>query len=528
MIKIMLVDDEKIVIDSLKFILEKNFDSDIKIVGTARSGREAIEKADIFFPDIIFMDIRMPGINGIEAVKEIKKRHQNTIFILLTAFDKFDFAKEAVNLGVFEYLLKPVNRRKVVEVVKKASQLIKEEREKRKTELELKEKLEIVLPILEHGFIYSMILFEENRKELINYKELFDIKENGGYVITIEFGEEKNGELENRIGYSIRSQRFYPFFRDVINGFKRCIVGPVMLNRIVIVVPYEYNIDEFTVRIQALSFAEQIYQKLSEKLDCALKIGIGRIYSSFEYLSSSYEESLEALRSLNSDGIMHYMDMPSGSLNTSGYPNNKEKYLFQKISNGNIKESLEAFNYIFDWLIREYSHQPLKIKNKLLEIIFSIHRIEWEKNINEGNNKEFFILEKILSMEDMNELRLWCKKIIKRVTNSIKDNKENRVGEITNIAKDYINKNYSKPITLEDISRKVNVSPQYFSKLFKEETGENFIDYLTNVRISAAKKLLLEGNLSIKEICYKIGYNDPNYFSRIFKKIVGVTPTEYR
>jgi two-component system response regulator YesN len=106
--------------------------------------------------------------------------------------------------------------------------------------------------------------------------------------------------------------------------------------------------------------------------------------------------------------------------------------------------------------------------------------------------------------------------------------KEEQASGIIKKAKVFIEENYHKDISLDDVSRIVDISPYYFSKLFKEETGENFIDYLTNIRIEKAKKLLQNRELSIKTICVDTGYSDPNYFSRIFKKQVGITPTEYR
>ena len=96
------------------------------------------------------------------------------------------------------------------------------------------------------------------------------------------------------------------------------------------------------------------------------------------------------------------------------------------------------------------------------------------------------------------------------------------------MAKEYIDGHYSKDISLDDVSRIVNISPYYFSKIFKEETGVNFIEYLTQIRMDRAKELLTDSSYSMKEICAKIGYADPNYFSRTFKKNVGVTPTEYK
>ena len=93
---------------------------------------------------------------------------------------------------------------------------------------------------------------------------------------------------------------------------------------------------------------------------------------------------------------------------------------------------------------------------------------------------------------------------------------------------DYIQSNYQKDISLDEISRVLDLSPYYFSKLFKETVGQSFVEYLTSLRIQEAKKLLNDNRLGMKEICQKVGYRDPNYFSRIFKKCVGITPTEYR
>lgn len=148
MYKIMLADDEGIVIDSLKFIIEKEFGEEC-MVEYAKTGRSVIELAEKFRPDIAIMDIQMPGINGIEAMKEIRKGNQNVHFIVMSAYDKFDYAKEAIKLGVLEYITKPMERKKIVSVLKKGMAIIQEEREKRSNELLIKEKLETVIPIIE-------------------------------------------------------------------------------------------------------------------------------------------------------------------------------------------------------------------------------------------------------------------------------------------------------------------------------------------------------------------------------------------
>ena len=117
MYRIMLADDEGIMLEALKNIITSNFGDECEIA-TAKTGRAVVELAESFRPDIAFMDIQMPGINGIQAIKEIQKYNQNTIFIVISAYDKFSYAKEAINLGVLEYLTKPVNKRVVIDVCK--------------------------------------------------------------------------------------------------------------------------------------------------------------------------------------------------------------------------------------------------------------------------------------------------------------------------------------------------------------------------------------------------------------------------
>lgn len=192
MYKIMLADDEGIVIDSLTYIIRQNFGDRCEIV-SAKTGRSVIELAESFRPDIAFMDIQMPGINGIEAMKEIRKNNANLIFIVMSAYDKFDYAKEAINLGVLDYLNKPVNQRKIVAVLQRAMELIDARREKRSRDLEIREKLEIVVPMIEQGFVMAGLLQEGETSGIENYRQLLGMTEENLFTLVLEFGEEQEG-----------------------------------------------------------------------------------------------------------------------------------------------------------------------------------------------------------------------------------------------------------------------------------------------------------------------------------------------
>ncbi|HHW67838.1 response regulator [Defluviitalea raffinosedens] len=525
--KILIADDEQIVLDSLQFVIGKNF-KDAEIVSSVYSGKEAIEDADKYRPDIVIMDIKMPGINGIEAIEEIKKSNPDTKFILLTAFDKFDYAKQAINLGVSEYLLKPVNKTKIVQTLKKVMDEIDLEREKKNKELEIREKMEIILPMLENGFIYSVIFPDDHSTEIMNYKTLMGIH-SGGYIMTIELGEASGDRMNNKIGVSVKAHQFYSFIRDTLKSITDCIVGAMMLNRIVVFIPYDEKENEYSERLYSLELGELIYKKLNEKIkDIDFKIGIGSNYKDLTMLSNSYNESLQAIKSMNDVGIMHFKDIPEIHELIDHNLLLLEKQLGEKIIQGDIPGGIKIFNDFFNRLTILYGNSPLTIKNKVLEQIFKVsHYIQNNNQENMiQNNRNYF--EEILSIEDYEEIRQWSIGQITFISEEIKRMKENKISDVTRKAKAFINENFAKDIKLEDVSKAVNISPYYFSKLFKEETGENFIDYLTSVRIRHACNQFKNKEISIKEVSYDCGYSDPNYFCRIFKKVTGLTPTEYK
>ena len=200
MYKVMLADDEGIVIESLSFIIEKNFGGQCEIA-SAKTGRSVIELAETFRPDIAFMDIQMPGINGIEAMKEIRNRNASTVFIVLSAYDKFDYAKEAINLGVLEYLNKPVEQGRIVEVLTRAMAQIDKERAKRRQDLLIREKLENVIPIIENNMIYAILFQDSYTQDADSYRDLLGIEADYGYMIVMEFGEQKEDDhMTNVVG----------------------------------------------------------------------------------------------------------------------------------------------------------------------------------------------------------------------------------------------------------------------------------------------------------------------------------------
>ena len=530
MYRILIADDEGIAIDALKFIIEKNFPGECEI-RSAKTGRSVIEQAESFRPDIALMDIQMPGINGIEAIKEIKKFSANTIFIVISAYDKFDYAKEALKLGVIEYVNKPVVQDKMVVLLKKAFDMVEFEKERRSNELLIKEKLEIVVPFLENSFIYAIMFQEDFHEDTSNYQSLLSIEGDTGLLMVIECGQKVgNGRFSNAVGDSVKVQSYYNDLREIVKAFNpKSIVGPVMANRVIVFLPHEpiEESREYDERIEMIEDTRKMVQKLKDRIGVGFRVGIGRVYR-LERIAESYKEAISALRYAQGS-VVHSKDVNLLREIEEDYPYDLEGRLFEKVSLGDVTGAGEDAYAFFSWMMDAHGMEEMDIKLKILEHTMRAETLAYDS----GGKKYFFgsrhdYLEKIYNKKDLAEVGDWFVSKVREAARYAETRKEESSLSAIEVAKKYIESNYSKDLSLDDVSKVVDISPYYFSKLFKDEAGINFVDYVTGIRIEHAKQLISDGGLSIKEICAAVGYSDPNYFTRSFKKKVGLTPTEYK
>ena len=522
MFKLLIVDDEKIVIDAVTFIINKEFKETI-VFDSAKSGREAIEQCQSFNPDIVLMDIRMPGINGIEAINEIKRTRLNIVFIIVSAYEQFEYAKEAIGLGVNDYILKPIIKKNLVSTLENVIKKLTMEKEKRISELQNIENYQNLLPFIEHGFIYSILLGDIYGNKVAKYKELLGLSEIGGYIMILE--SKVKGNLANtRVMLELQDeQEYYKLIRDAFKCKCKCLIGPLMINRIVVFIPSNFN-EEYSDRVESYEIASYIVNRLKGfSNDLQLNIGIGS-YKSVKNISSSYEEALRALHYYKDIGIAHIKDITVEVDTITEYPKDQENRLIEMVINTDEKGAFDAFNKIYIWVLKNYKDSHKEGKWKLMELMMTIDRTAFNFGIKDENQSYLLSMN---SIEEYLALENWCRERIVHIIKNISELQKKKINRVIIDAKQFIQENFSNEITLEEVSKSVCVSPHYFSRLFKEETSENFIEYLTKIRIEKAKELMKTSNLSIKEICFKIGYADPNYFSHIFKKIEKLTPSEY-
>jgi len=516
MYRVLIVDDEAIERKGLEMILTESFSSSITIA-EADSGRTAILKAEEFRPDIIFLDIKMPGIDGVEAAKEIKKLNRNVTIFMLTAFDKFEYARQLMKIGVRDYILKPYSREEVIEPLKKALQEIEQDKAKRTEELTLRDNYQRALSIVQSRVITSMFMQASNKPNIMAL-DLEETFQKESFVLVLEWM--KTNEATNHQ----EPIDFLPFIQTGLNySFPNHFIGEETMGRIPILIQIdEKNKDQKTkMKELAMTCGRELISKLRHAFpDFTFSIGIGRLYDEVEKFVQSYHEALYALSSIKHPyQVQFYSQLLTEKEDSQGitYSYDLEKKLLEAVTSGLVDDVPIHYKKYIDSLLA-YSKNSKEMEEKVSEFLILLSRQIIDSGISITFNKNLAESNSIYKLQDE----------LMSIANHIHSMYYSQSKDIMVIAKEYIVDHFDKAITLEEVAEVVNLSPQYFSKTFKERAGCSFIDYLTELRVGRAKELIRSKQQSVKEVCFHVGYKDPNYFSRVFKKYTGISPSDYR
>lgn len=537
MYRILIADDEGIAVDSITYILEETYGNQCEI-RTAGTGRSVIEIADGFHPDVAVMDIQMPGINGIEAIREIRKLSPQTHYIVVSAYDTFDYAKEAIDLGVVSYLTKPLDRDLFVSAMNTALGMVDREKERRSSALRTREKLRTVIPLIENEFLLELLLQNPTEAVIDRFRTFLEIREKSGYILLVECGdaaengnaaEPKQRALENPIGSGIRIQKFYEQIRNILKSrIPGIIVGQIMVNQLPVLIPHSAEAQDYNERTQTIDTCRQIVQQLEEKTEIRFRIGIGTVHG-MQDMRSSYREAERSLANA-ANPVSHADDLAVHCVYEESYPVELEHDLFESVQRGNVAAASDNAGRFFSWMAdTQLPAEEDSVRLKVLEFVLWAEHIAYsDGSMGQYRFKSRSGYLKLIQTADIRELRIWFVRRIEDAAKKIGEKSENHAGDLIDEAVRYIRGNYQRDISLEDVSRAINISPYYFSKLFKEKTNSTFIEYLTTLRMNRAKELLADPAASVRDVCTAVGYQDPNYFSRIFKRTTGFTPTEFR
>ena len=520
MYKILIVEDEELVRSSLKKNIYE-LKSLINSVYEAENGDEAIELAKKIKPNIIIMDIKMPGKSGLDAGKEIKKILPNIKIIFLTAFDFFDYAQEAVKLGAFDYMLKPIRPEELLKALKKILKELILEKRKRNEERKLKEQLIRYMPIIKNSFIQDLVSGKINKLDEITKKSKFlgvSVVSSTVFVASFEETEADHNLSEIKLQY-IRYQ-ILELLEKIIG--KSGLVSTIDNEKIIIL--YGHSNIEVDLIEKDIFIGRHIIDTLTTNLNIYISVGIGNFYPSILNIPQSYAEAQKSLRYFKASGKN------------------------QLIHISNITREKEELFSIYQKKVISKAFQE---KGKL-EVIKSIKKLLDSAKGNNLTNAKFFFLElflqdideglylekrkkvilqqvaQLINMESFSDLEKQILKIVDEIFLEFKQIKSLYNKELMKMILKHIKENLDKDLNLNDLARLVHLSPFYLSRQFKNETGKNLKDYINYLRMEKSKNLLLETDYNILLISDKVGFNNVNYFSKVFKKYVGYTPGEWR
>lgn len=525
MYRLMIVDDEYLARYSLSKLILREFDN-IEIVGDPENGRQAIEQNRSLRPDIIIMDINMPGINGIDASMQIISEFPQTNILILTAYDSFDYIKRALDIGVLGYILKPVKETEVVEKIKKLINEI-EQRSNKCDFVELVEaKIKVVKPFMEKEIVMAFATGNFDEIKMERYIDFLQEDIKAGYFMLISSGQHYSNEINDSIRNSILKEKTMNILTRHLPLMKKCLFGRIHGDTIVVFIPVDMKCPNAEVLNEAVMIGQEISRKLKLIGNIDATVGIGMAHSELHNFYKSYNEAAIALKKTGSKKPVVHFQLLNQEINEKPheFPHELENKLIDQIKSGCADQARKYVDDILIYILTR-NDNPDILKEYAIEFITILKRAISKLGV---NLSEYTVkIKELMSLDSIEEIELWCKynayNLIEKVEKC-----SNKGYDIINKVIEYICINFNKNITLESVADEIGLTPQYLSKIFKEKYGINFIDFITQKRMEYAEKLLRESEKNIKEIGKLSGYEDSNYFCKIFKKEMGTSPKQYR
>lgn len=528
MIKVLIVDDELLMRIGLKSMIDwkkKGFN----IVGEASNGKEALQIARDVLPDLIITDIKMPLMDGLTLIREVSQFLQQCQFVILSVMEEFQYVKEALHYGAVDYLVKSDLKKEqlldVLNVVKR------NDHRERSSSFEHTGQYKQSIHLLKENLFKEMLSGFRREEEFLSQINHLGIKVLPAHMILFKLKVKQFNLVREK--YVEQDEQLLRF--AIVNILEEVI--PRKWNKEVIV---ENSADYLIImNVEDLEggtkeklklLIDKILGVMQDFLNISLAIGASSLIPGFKYLKVAYQEADFALKQYfyeRERSVIFFDDMkhmPSRDREDTQVSKEAEQALKIAIGSSNYEQAELILNELRLKLDQEL-HTEKSIRNsyiRLLELINS----HFPRNHN-PQYEAFTPYEQLLykdSFQDMHDF------IITYFRHCVDETKvlENTYQSHTDLAIEIIMKYYADDISLRFVAERINVNPSYLSRIFKQETGENFTLFLTKVRMDKAKYYLDTMEYKVYEVANKVGYHNTTYFSKIFKKMVGLSPEEFR
>lgn len=379
---------------------------------------------------------------------------------------------------------------------------------------------EDVFSYVEKSFMFSLFFRGTSYKELNVSRLMLDLNDLG-YLVLLEFMSKEKTKI---IDFDMEELDLYYFIKSELKDVSNAI-GPMIDNRINILITdgSEALSSRKDSKASSISLVEKLVDAIQDKYKLNVVAGIGNVQS-IHSIYSSFLEAVSCMYYCNPGKVTHVQDIVKSETKYNFGYKDAERHMIEAIRHRK-PEAYDYFSMLMD-KIRPLCDRTKR--NRIIEaLVLSAHTVTVD-GMEEGSYFNYTShFDTIIELSG-DQLIEWAFQKFIDITGFVKPHSTiDYSNKIVQATKEYLEAHYAEEISLEDVSEYVNVSPPYFSKLIKKNTGFNFTDWLSMLRVKKAKELLTNSNYTVKEVCFMVGYKDPNYFSRIFKKKIGMTPSEY-
>ncbi len=504
---ILIADDEPIECIALELLLKNNF-PELYILPSVSNGIDLVASVQNNQPDIVIVDINMPGLNGLDALEMIRNHHPEMKIIIHSAYSEFEYAKRALSLNVFDYMVKPIQKPAFLETMKKIVEILRTEQKKKSSEETIDRLTGEVNRLVENDMMSSILLgtIDEQTSEL--FLKSLNQEYQGGFLVTARWPGDTiltwDSKRKDEILYA--------------------------LNQVCLCLGKSYYQDLLLYLVPGGGVGEDNYRQWSrhllESLNMPLLFGVSTWKFSLDELPDAQKESSSVLLGRQKPGISFFESI--SPMQTRNIFQDKKEYLANLLALGKTEECCAMISSLYQQAYSEemplaalqiytayfllFLHQEMARRFSFPLFASGYIPVVW---------KELWICT---SYEELDEKL--C--IAVRQLGSLLLHPMNKSWEYVTKAFIYVKKMYTQDISLEDIAERVGISPFYLSRLLKQELNETFVEILTKVRIAQALNLLQDNKKTIREIGEAVGYNNTTYFYKVFKKQTGMTVGEVR
>lgn len=517
--KILIVEDEKEKAKGIAYLVEK-YNPLCTPVKLAHDGEKGYEMALEYQPDIILTDIRMPVMDGLEMIRALRAQSLQTEFIVLSGYAEFSYAKKAIELGVRDFITKPVDESELNTTLDK---VCKEIADRKNSEDSLNKMNDDMRNYALRDFLTGGVDQHYTVREYLEEQHVLEKSRQFTCMVVEWEGEReavfKKAEVENTE-------------TDGLYWIEDCFLYGVKTGRTQItVILAADNLDVEKKR----KLAEQILDEMKRKsvLPEACSFGVGNSYVEYTQFPNAYEEAKVALnyRILKgSKTVILYEELYDMENRTDLITEKEMEQLKERIDRFDQDGFHIAVKGIFKRVLSENQLSLPELQKLSLNIVLlGLHNIPMAQlQMNEYFGKNLFTLKSIEKFKTIEQLENWIINMVSSMNEVMLKDSVPKKKDVIAEAKDYIRQHYNQNITLNDISKQFFINPYYFSQLFKKKTGMTYQNYLISYRVDRAKKLLVETDLRIYEVCKLVGYNDVNHFNQVFDRAEGMKPSEFR